>query len=301
MRFIQLLTDYSIDYTTEGNKHCTSGWVQVHCPFCEGSQNYHLGYNEEKNYGNCWRCGYHRTVDILIALLNVSQREAKKLIRQYGGHSFSRPVLIKPRMKSFKFPSNCEQMKKSHRNYLIQRKFNPEQLEQDWNLMGVGPISLLDRKDYKHRIIIPITWNGKTVSFQGRDITGKSEIKYKACPQNRELISHQTILYGKQEAWRDIGICVEGVTDVWRLGFSSFATFGIGFTSSQIRNIAKNFTRVIIIFDDDLQAQERADKLMGELQFRGIETWKETIIGDPASLDQKDADSLVKKITQRIY
>jgi len=301
MKFTQLLDDYNIEYMTEGNKHCTPGWINLHCPFCAGSRNYHLGYNIEKNFCTCWRCGVHRTEDVLIALLHVSRREARNLMRQYGGYSSPRPTSIKPRVKNFKFPSNCEQMKKPHRSYLIQRKFNPEQLERDWNLMGAGPISLLDRKYYKHRIIIPIRWGGKIVSFQGRDITGKSEIRYKACPQDRELTPHQTILYGKQETWGDIGICVEGVTDVWRLGFSSFATFGISFTPSQVRNIARHFTRVIILFDDDPQAQEQAKKLMGELRFRGVETWKENIIGDPASLSQEDANILVKELTRRIY
>ena len=115
------------------------------------------------------------------------------------------------------------------------------------------------------------------------------------------MIRHQSILYGKQEAWKNIGICVEGVTDVWRLGFSSFATFGISFTPSQVRNIVKHFKKVVILFDDDPQAQEQAKKLMGELRFRGVETWKENIVGDPAGLNQDDANSLVKEITRRIY
>jgi len=282
MKIRELFDDYHIPYQTAGHKHCRPGWVNTACPFCTGNPGLHLGYNEEKNHGNCWRCGYHKTEDILIALLHVSQREARSLIRQYGGHSFSRPVPIKPRTKSFKFPSNCGQMKKPHRHYLLQRKFDPEQIEHDWNLMGTGPISLLDGKDYKHRIIIPIKWDGKIISFQGRDITGRTKLRYKACPQNREL-------------------CVEGVTDVWRLGFSSFATFGISFTPSQIRNITRHFKRIIILFDDDPQAQEQANKLMGELRLRGVETWKENIVGDPANLNQEDANSLVKELTQRIY
>jgi len=301
MKIQELFNDYHIPFQTEGHKHCRPGWVSTACPFCSGNPGLHLGYNEEQDYFNCWRCGHHRTEDVIVALLHVSRREARNLMRQYGGRSSPRPIPIKLRTKNFKFPSNCERMKKQHQDYLMQRKFNPEQLERDWNLMGTGPISLLDGRNYKHRIIIPIRWDGGIVSFQGRDITGKSEIRYKACPQDRELIPHQTILYGKQEEWKDIGICVEGVTDVWRLGFSSFATFGISFTPSQVHNIVKHFKKVIILFDDDPQAQEQAKKLMGELRFRGVETWKENIIGDPASLSQEDANSLVKELTQRIH
>ena len=303
MKFKELFEDYNVVHATEGNKHCTPGWVQVHCPFCEGSRNYHLGFNEKGEYCSCWRCGHHRVEDALMALLHVPRGEVRSLMRQYAGHPAPRhpTIVVKPRAKSFKFPSNCKPMGKPHREYLMRRGFDPGKLEQDWDLMGTGPISMLDGKDYKHRIVIPITWDGRVVSFQGRDITGKSQLRYKACPRDRELIPHQTILYGKQSAWGELGICVEGVTDVWRLGFYSFATFGISFTPSQVRNIAKHFKQVIIVFDDDPQAQEQAEKLMVELRFRGVRVRKEDITGDPASLSQRDANCFVKELMRRVY
>ena len=36
---------------------------------------------------------------------------------------------------------------------------------------------------YKNRIIIPIYYNNKLVSYHSRDITNKSKIKAKACEQ----------------------------------------------------------------------------------------------------------------------
>jgi len=276
----------------------------MECPFCTGNPGLHLGIHEDKNYCFCWRCGYHRLEDTLSKLLNVSRREAKELIIKYGGKSLSRnkpATVIKPKVKKFKLPSNCGPLQQRHRMYLLKRKFDPDQIEQNWKIVGTGPVSFLDGKDYKHRIIIPIMWDGKMVSFQGRDITGKTELRYKACPKDRELIEHQTILYGNQTKWKDTGICVEGVTDVWRLGPLSFAVFGISFTPSQVRIISKSFRRVVILFDDDPQAQQQADKLLGELRFRGVKTWKESIVEDPASLKQEDADSLVKELTKRIH
>ena len=301
MKIQDLYNDYNIPNQTEGHKHCHPGWVHTPCPFCTGNPGLHLGFNKTKNYFKCWRCGFHHIDKVLIALLHVSQREAKELIRQYGGQSFSEASTIKPQGKGFKFPSNCKQMEKQHWAYLENRNFDPDKLEQIWGLTGTGPVSFLDKKDYKHRIIIPIRWGGDIVSFQGRDITNRAKLRYKACPLDRESIPHQTILYGLQEKWGNIGICVEGVTDVWRLGFSAFCTFGISFTPPQIRSIVKYFKQVVILFDDDPQAQVQADKLKAELKFRGVKTRKEIIEGDPASLTQNDAAKLVKEITQRIY
>ena len=235
-----------------------------------------------------------------MTLLNISLRETLELIKQYGGKSYSVQPLVKPRLKSFKYPSSCSPMGPQHRNYLESRDFDPDQIEHAWGVMGTGPVSTLDKKDYKHRLIIPIKWKEKVVSFQGRAISKKTKLRYKACPLDREEIPHQTILYGKQSQWTDIGICVEGVTDVWRLP-SSTAIFGISFTPSQIRALVQYFTRVIILFDDDPQAQIQAEKLMGELRFRGVKVHKENIIGDPASMKQEDANKLAKELTRRIY
>ena len=86
---------------------------------------------------------------------------------------------------------------------------------------------MLDNINYSHRIIIPYIWNSEIVSFDARDATNKQLNKYQACPLEREIVEHKRILYGTQEMWTDTGICVEGTTDVWRLGTDSFATSGI--------------------------------------------------------------------------
>jgi len=132
------------------------------------------------------------------------------------------------------------------------------------------------------------------VSFQTRDITGKSDLKYISCPKAREVIQHKHILYGKN--WnRKVGIAVEGVTDVWRLGPAAFAVFGIEFLNQQVRQMAKLFKRVIVLFDDDPQAIRQAAILMEELKFRKVDAAQEIIKGDPGEMSPADADYLVKQ------
>ena len=168
-------------------------------------------------------------------------------------------------------------------------------------MLGTGPISYLKLNEdksinFKHRLIIPINWGSKTVSFQSRDITNKSNLKYITCPKGIELMFHKNILYGNQSKWGEFGICVEGDTDVWRLGNLSFATFGIKYTFAQLRLIANTFKRVAVCFDPDPQAIEQAEKLVADLRFRGVDAFKVDLGCDPGDLPQNEADYLVKNI-----
>jgi hypothetical protein len=299
MDIIQLYQDFSIPYYTEG-KNVADGWVNVQCPHCDDRSN-HLGFNPESNSFVCWRCGKHKTTETIAAILNVSWKESKRIQEQYGGYTITNAApKVEIHKRGFKYPSDTHELLPHHKMYLENRDYDPEQLERDWGLFSTGPMSVLDQINYSRRIIIPIEWDKRVVTFQGRDVTGKNPIKYKACPKPRELIEHQTILGGKQEHWGETGIIVEGFFDVFRLGFSSCCCFGIEYTPAQVRLIAKTFKRVAIAFDYEIQAQRKARKLKEQL---GIYYRKksdvfivEGIQDDPGKMKQSEADYLVKQI-----
>jgi len=294
---LKLYEDYSIPTWTEGN-NCQPGWVNTTCPFC-GDQSNHLGYSLDDNYFNCWRCGKHPIAETISKLIKVTEQEARKILHSYGDQYLVKPRVqkIKIRKKAFHFPSSTEPLTERHKQYLEGREFDPEKLEHEWKLLSTGPSSMLDKRDYKNRIIAPIEWNGKCVSFQGRSTSDKRKPKYKACPEDRELVHHKVILYGKQSEWEETGICVEGITDVWRLGPKAFATFGIEYTRQQVRMIANTFERVAVVFDDEKQAVRQAEKLVNELQFRGVDAWRVPIVGDPGGMKQDEANYLIKQIS----
>ena len=298
MNIIQLFQDYSIPHATEGHKHCQPGWVNTTCPWCTGNPGMHLGYNLDEDYFHCWRCGWHPINETIEKLIGCTKTKVKEIIKTYGGvaHPSTHEPKVKIRRKAYRLPSGVIPLNAQHRRYLENRHFDPERVEVEWNLLGTGPVSLLDGIDYKHRIIIPIYWDGHQVSFQSRDITGKHHAKYMACPKDRELILHKHILYGQQQYWSDVGICVEGPIDVWRLGVNAFAVSGIEFTRKQVREIAHHFRRVAVVFDDDPQAIVQADKLVAELKFLDVDAWRVDIEGDPGGMSQTDADYLVKTI-----
>ena len=294
----QLLQDYNIPIAPEGHKHRRAGWVNVACPFHHTDHpGFHLGITEDGRTAYCFSCGIHWVDETISKLLGISQFVAKKLIIEYAGTPIhSKEPLIHIRTKAHKNPGNTTELTNSHRLYLLNRKFKPDKLIQEWKILGTGPLSLLDHINYSRRIFIPIFWDERQVTFQTRDITNKHPLKYLACPESRELIKHKHIVYKHPEWNRDVCICTEGVTDVWRFGRCSVATFGIEYTGEQVRVMAHLFRRVAVCFDDEPQAVRQANELIADLRFRKVDAFRIDIVGDPGGMKQEDADYLVKQI-----
>lgn len=300
MRILELYQDYHVSYVTEGDKHCRPGWVNVECPFCTGNPGVHLGYHLELNYFHCWRCGGKFPEQALVKLLHVNHNQVLLIIKEYGGIS-KKPKTDKEAkvgLKPFKYPSGELELKPAHKKYLEGRGFDPDYLEHTWGLTGTGPLAFLDGTKYARRILAPIEWDENVVSFQTRNLKDGPDNKYKylACPQARERIEHQTILYGHPLKWKSRGICIEGITDVWRLGELSFGTFGTSVKNEQIRWMSKLFQEIAIVFDPEPTAQEIAKQLVSELEFRGVKAWRVDIDTDPGAMSPDDARHLVKTI-----
>ena len=297
MDILRLYQDYHIKHQTEGHKHCHPGWVHTACPFCEGNPGLHLGYNFEGKNFVCWRCGGHRTVETLEALLNLPKKDVFPIMRKYSLQLSKVPEKKIKIQRPLILPSGVSALQQQHKQYLKKRGFDWQQLERDWKIQGTGPVSRMDNQNFAHRIFIPIFWDDKLVSFQGRDITDKSPYKYLACPDEMQIINLKTILYRQTETGRH-GICVEGVTDVWNLGFDAFGTFGIKWKMKQVKEIQRLYNRVTIIYDGEVQAQQKARELEAELKFRGIACSNIVLPNgkDPGSLSAAERDSLLKSI-----
>jgi hypothetical protein len=311
MDVIQLYVDYSVSFQTEGHKHCRPGWVNTSCPFCTGNEGLHLGYNLSADRFVCWRCGGKSIPQVLSKLLSMSYVQAEEVSKQYGNTSYIQYKAPKIHIQPHKLPSNTMPLEKIHRKYLESRGFDPDYIEKEWAVLGTGPVSTLsigkgsEKKTivYKHRIVIPFYWNGEQVSFDTRDVTGKAQNKYQACPKEREYIPHKDIIYCKQEKLKSkLGIAVEGPTDVWRFGPRSFATSGIKFTPRQVRLIAKSFVSVAVVFDgpsetsQEQEAENQAILLVNELRYRGCDAFRVKIDGDPGGMSQSEANYIVKDI-----
>jgi len=305
MRIIDIYRDFGIEHLTEEarHRHATAGWVNVHCPFCAGSQDYHLGFNLDDHFFRCWRCGHHWPDESLKALLGVSTSEAQQIIKQYGGTSTGPIKDSKPKVNlhKFKYPTQMGPLRPPHRKYLENRGYDPDYLADKWGVQGTGPVSSLDKISYAKRIVAPIQWEGKDATFQARALYDSMQPKYLACPMAREVHHHQHILYGRPLHWKRRGVCVEGTFDVWRLGPQSFAIFGIDFTPEQVRTMSKFFDEIVILFDPGRTEMRQARKLIKQLAGYGVKAWVEKLETDPGDMPQDDADHLMRGIMKGIF
>lgn len=297
MKIIELLQDYNIDFVTEGHRHARPGWVNIICPFCSGNPGYHLGFNQDDEYFYCWRCGWHSNSEAIAGILPTTIKKSKEIIKQYEGvNKTSHTSTTKVNINPLKMPSGTFEPELRHKKYLRSRGFNPKKTINEFGLLATGPIATLDETDYKFRIIAPFYWNGGLVSFQARDITGKSDKRYLACPKQREVYHHKHILYGNQERWGRKIMIVEGITDVWALGAEhAAATLGIEYTWQQVSIIAKYFDSVCIAYDNDPQAVRQGKKLRRELQAAGVDATQIVLEKDPASMNKNERMELVNQ------
>ena len=302
----------------KGNKHCSPGWVQVCCPYCDGSKDYHLGFHLAKEFYNCYRCGSHRLDITVAALIGQSVYAAKDIIKQYRTGLHIREEIVNqqklPHSTHVVLPglpldptatkkqsttgqiSTIDPKITQHSqavNYLIKRGFSGENLAnliKTYNLHYTGIFG-----EYNFRIIVPIYFDGNLVSYQGRDYTDQSKLRYKACPKAEEVIDHKKCLYAMDLATTNTVVIVEGVVDQWKLGPGAVATFGQTFTMVQVKLLINRWSRRIVLYDKGaVKAKELANILSG---FSGkTELVCLNNLKDPGELTIEKGKEIMKKL-----
>lgn len=276
----ELLDEYNVPYFTEG-KNTQRGWINVQCPFCDDHSN-HGGFNIAEGYYNCWQCGHHYIEDILTELLECSFSEAKRIMAEHETAAVLGENIRKtPKAKHITFPPGTQEIKKYHWDYLIRRNFDPDEIIKHWHIKGTDHIG-----KYKFRIIIPIILNNRIVSYTSRDVTGKAELRYKACPIEEEVIHHKHIVYGADYVQNRKAIICEGPTDVWRIGPGAVCTFGTSFKQEQILFLCNLIDEAFILFDD--AAKKEAIKLANNLSplLNRVEILYDYGVKDPGEMSE---------------
>lgn len=292
---VKFYQDFKIPYSDRGSK-ITSGWIGVHCVFCDGGD-YRLGFHLKSGAVSCWSCGKHSHTALIKALLNCSVSKAIEIKKEYETNirhynEEESETLPTPHATVCSWPTGSGRLSPRAKEYLHGRNFDPEHLESVWNLKSTDAFG-----DYKFRIIAPIFVDGVMVSYQGRDFTGKSDLKYKACKAENEVMAHQTVCYGLDLVKGDTCIVVEGIADVWRLGPGAICCFGIDFTMAQVNMITERFKTAYVLFDAEEQAQKQANDLAVLLNARGVETYiLELDESDPGDMSQEEANKLMGEL-----
>ncbi len=220
-------------------------------------------------------------------------------------------------------------------SYLSSRNINQQMIEKF--SLGYLPLSsgflyntILKNSDYKKetldksgifynnskdslfdgRLIFPIrTWDGKTVAFSARDLSGNSKAKYRNSPETI-IYSKKNNLFGIYESLealkklKKVIIC-EGNFDVIALHQAnvnySVASLGTAFTIEQARLLSRYVEEAYILFDNDEAGIKATIRTLSILQAQGISNYVINFdnFNDPAELlEQKGEEALKKALTK---
>lgn len=253
-------------------KNVTKGWVNIECPFCTDSSN-HCGVNPDTLIFSCWVCGRSGPfVDLLMELSGLSFGACKDIIS-------SSTVTFKERpLETIKGAFDSEDVEiKSNQNKSIVDKKLPKAFElvtYDTNFSLLD--SYLERRnisidtivkhrcgicragEYMNRLVIPVYYQGKLVSYQAADLSGFAKLKYRSAPLAMGAVNNY--LYGYDKIDKRM-IVVEGVLDKWRTGDEAVASFTSAITEAQKKLIKeKGLEELYICFDCELMAYYKAKK-----------------------------------------
>ena len=255
MNFQKLFEDYKIDYSLKTNR----GWVNTKCIYCGGSS-YKLGFNPTEDYCTCFACGLHNLKETLSKILSVPKKDIDDVIEQYKTRTIILNKLNDKKttaVKNLVLPTDT--FTPIERKYLKSRNFNPSYLHKKYNVVGGGIVG-----DWKYRIIIPVIINGKIVSWTGRSILEKSKLdelkipRYKNLEIKKSVINPKECLFNLDNSKNKTVVLTEGPFDVMRLGDDFICGFGTSLTQSQIKEIRLRYDKVFIMFDNEVEAQQKA-------------------------------------------
>ena len=281
------------EYHVEGEKNVTRGWVNINCPFpgCD-DPSWHCGINLNSKLYNCYICGSKGGSERLVMVLDgCSYNTAIRTIRRFPEDYIYQEETKERKVRKVKLPLIERTFHKRHFDYLTKRGFYAEQIINKYNLKSVYNIG-----DYKFRIIIPYFYNKELVTFNTRDITGKSKYPYLFLNEEDSILPVKQTLYNIDTV-KDRCIITEGPTDVWRMGDGVVAVSGKMFTKNQILMLKiKDVRKCLILYDaDDVDdfGKSIGEKLANNLS--GVIPWVELIgleTGDPAELDTKEVNKI---------
>lgn len=257
---IKFLSDYHIRYWTHG-KNCQPGWVNITCPFCGDTSN-HLGINLTAGNCFCWKCGgksLWRIIHTLLPSVNPTD-----ILEEYD--DVPRYLTKRKNAKAIELDLPGDPLTSIAKQYLRKRRFDPDYLESTYNLRYGGITG-----DWRYRIIIPIyDRRGKLLTYQGRDITGKLEERYKTLAIEKSVVNPKDVFFNIQNATKDVVGVVEGAFDVMRMGDNFICGLGTTLTQNQLLSLTE-FSKVVFVFDPEPEAQAKALKYAQALASIDIE------------------------------
>jgi DNA primase len=250
------------------------GNITIECPWCHKGKNHFLvSTNRNKPVAHCFHCGKATNwAGLIVKIKGLNIQEARDLVDSglYFKETKEKKKLDLPKID---FPSVTPWTDETWQ-YLVNRGIsNKTAWEHGIYYCGSGK--------YGGRIILPIIFKGKRVSFQARAVNGQAK-KYdnpKGFPSSRILFNYDNY-DGKGKV-----VVVEGIFDALRLhqeGICAMATFGKEISSDQIELLVDLGVKKISLFYDP-DALQKVIKLFPTLsKIMDVEVIISQDGGDPA-------------------
>lgn len=291
MNLTALLSELDIPYKLPGqHHHTTENRLQLDCPYCSPrSGKYRLGVSQSYGYTNCWTCGPH---PLAQTLMEASDQSISKIIELLNQVEFHKPLSTDIPKGKLTLPNGIFPMLPQHRKYLQSRRFDPDKIQELWNVQGIGIAPKL-----QWSLFIPHTLYNRTVSWTTRKIAQDTPYRYVSAKVGEESLPLKSSLYGQDYAGYGV-IVVEGPIDVWRIGPGAVATFGISYTKEQVMRLSQYPSRAVC-YDKEMKAQRQARRLARELQVFPGETYLvELDAKDPGCAGRYEIKELRKRFIE---
>lgn len=255
-KIINILDDYEISWWDSG-KNVTRGWVNIQCPFPEcGDVSNHCGICIDTLAFHCWKCGESGPfIKLLTILTGLSNSQCEELIKDdlvLDGDTSDRIQEA--------FRNEEEREIEQSITVTLPERFELVTKDTDFALLStylkrrkISIDTLIQHKcgicrsgSWMNRLIIPVYYQGKLVSFQGADMTGFAQVPYKAGTTNIH-----DFIYNYDNV-KDVMILTEGVLDAWRIGDEAVALFSALITPAQAALIrSKGLKELFFCWDGD--------------------------------------------------
>jgi hypothetical protein len=300
MRFLE---ENSIPYDRNSGIN-TLDYVATQCPFCNSNKPT-LGLHITNGFSTCWKCGWHSlwdTVKILTGETNPKPIIEKYGGRVYGNHKEEAPIRRRPTKIIVPGKDDWNPRLRAWNYIEKERHFDPEKIISPYGLK----YTTHEAGDYSYRIVFPIIFEGRIVSYQARTYIN-NDLRFMACKQDDEILDHQHLIYNWDRCLNSENVLlVEGLFDCIRLGLNNVgAVFGTSTTVEQANLLRNQFKNVFLLFDQgEEEAMMKAEKFAYQIGSSkcNVEILDLGIDGDPdeAFLGKED-DVLYLKKELRLY
>lgn len=262
-KLLSLLNKLNIRYDLKHKNVSTDRCVGICCPFCD-DKGFHGGiFLDGLHNFTCWRCKTNVSLFRVVSeITNISYTEFNSIVRKARVEFTKVPAKEVKKVVAIKkidFPEYYTPIVDDDIPELVKVFLNKRNFTiNDCIRYKAG---YCQYGEYANRFIIPVFWNNSLVAFQGRDMTGWANFKYKTSQARFNPIN--LFLYGYEKA-KDRIIIVEGVFDKWRIGSDAVCSFGASLTDAQKKLVLdKKANEVIFAWEKNayIKSKKQAKEL----------------------------------------